>query len=59
VLRTHPNVERESLCSQIEKLIIGPLKVADIPTLMIIDALDECKDEEPASAILSILLLCE
>jgi len=38
-----------------EKLIVGPLKAANIPTLIIIDALDECKDEEPASAILSIL----
>jgi hypothetical protein len=38
-----------------EKLIVGPLKAAHIPTLIIIDALDECKDEEPASAILSIL----
>ena len=38
-----------------EKLIVGPLKVTDISTLIIIDALDECKDEEPASAILSIL----
>jgi len=55
VLRTHPNVEQESLCSQMEKLIVGPLKSAHIPTLIIIDALDECKDEEPASAILSIL----
>jgi hypothetical protein len=39
-----------------EKLIVGPLKATDTsPTLIIIDALDECKDEEPASAILSIL----
>jgi len=38
-----------------EKLIIGPLRVTCIPTLIIIDALDECKDEEPASAVLSIL----
>ena len=55
VLRTRPDVGRESLCSQMEKLIIGPLKAANIPTLIIIDALDECKDEEPASSILSIL----
>jgi len=40
---------------QMEKLIVGPLKAANIPTLIIIDALDECKDEEPASAILSVL----
>jgi len=38
-----------------EKFIVGPLKTANIPTLIIVDALDECKDEEPASAILSIL----
>ena len=55
VLRTSPDVGRESLCSQMKKLIIQPLKATHIPTLIIIDALDECKDEEPASAILSIL----
>ena len=55
VLRTHPHVGWESLCSQMEKLIVGPLKAAGISTLIIIDALDECKDEEPASAVLSIL----
>jgi len=38
-----------------EKLIVGPLKAACIPTLIIIDVLDECNDEEPVSAILSIL----
>ena len=55
VLMACPDVAHESLCSQMEKLIVGPLKAAHIPTLIIIDALDECKDEEPASAILSIL----
>ena len=38
-----------------ERLIVGPLKAAHTPTLIIIDALDECKDEAPASVILSIL----
>ena len=55
VLKACPDVAQESLCSQMEKLIVGPLKAANIPTLIIIDALDECKDEEPTSAILSIL----
>jgi hypothetical protein len=55
VLRIYPDVGRESLCSQMEKLIIGPLRATSIQTLIIIDALDECKDEDPASAILSIL----
>jgi hypothetical protein len=58
VLKANPHVERESLCSQVEKLIVGPLKSTNISTLIIIDALDECKDEEPASAILSILSCC-
>ena len=55
VLKSCPDVGRESLCSQMEKLIVGPLKATKIPTLIIIDALDECKDDQPASAILSIL----
>ena len=54
VLTASPDVGQESLCSQMEKLIVGPLK-SHGPTLIIIDALDECRDEDPASAILSIL----
>ena len=55
VLRANPDIERESLCSQLEKLLVNPLTVTHIRTLIVIDALDECKDEEPASAILSVL----
>jgi len=55
VMRANPGVGRESLCSQMERLIVGPFKATHISTLIIIDALDECKDEEPASALLSIL----
>ena len=55
VLRSNPGVGRESLCSQMEKIIVGPLEATRIRTLIVIDALDECKDEEPASAILSVL----
>jgi len=55
VLRANPGVGWESLCSQMEKIIVNPLKSARTRTLIIIDALDECKDEEPASAILSVL----
>ena len=55
VLRATPDVGRESLCSQMEKLIVSPLRATSITTLIIIDALDECKDEEPVSAILSVL----
>jgi len=38
-----------------EKLIVEPLSSADVSTIIVIDALDECKDEEPSSAILSVL----
>ena len=55
VLKARPDVGRGSLCSQMEMLVVRPLKAAHISTLIVIDALDECKDEEPASAILSVL----
>src|ERR1700749_2312048 len=40
VLKANPDVGRESLCSQMETIIIGPLKPTRIQTLIIIDALD-------------------
>ena len=55
VLKTSPDVGREALCSQMEKLIVSPFQATKIPTLIVIDALDECRDEEPASALLSVL----
>ena len=55
VLKANPDIRHESLCSQLEKAIIDPFKTTQIPVLIIIDALDECKDEEPASAVLSVL----
>jgi len=57
VLKTSPDVGRETLCSQMEKLIVGPFQSTKtkIQTLIVIDALDECRDEEPASALLSVL----
>jgi hypothetical protein len=37
-------------------LITQPLKgLHRVSTVIIIDALDECEDEEPASAILSVI----
>ena len=36
-------------------LIVGPLKESATSTVIVIDALDECRDEESASAILSVL----
>ena len=55
LLRSNPDVFYESLHSQMEQLIVRPLESGDLSTVIVIDALDECKDEEPASAILSVL----
>ena len=38
-----------------EKLIVQPLLKSSISTVIVVDALDECKDEESTSAILSVL----
>ena len=38
-----------------EEIIVGPFKSTHISALIVIDALDECKDQEPASTILSVL----
>ena len=55
VLRANPGIDLGSLCTQMETLIVGPFQAMQTPTLIIIDALDECQDEEPASALLSVL----
>ena len=55
LIRSDPEISDESLYSQMEKLIVQPLSKTGIPTVIVIDALDECRDEEPASAILSVL----
>ena len=55
LMQSDPEIADESLYNQMDKLIVQPLKQTSISTVIIIDALDECKDEEPASAILSVL----
>ena len=55
LLQSNPDVVDESLYNQMERLIVEPLQSADLSTVIVIDALDECKDEEPSSAILSVL----
>jgi len=55
LLQSTPDIGSESLYSQMEKLIVTPLKEGGISTVIVIDALDECTDNEPQSAILSIM----
>ena len=55
LVQSDPDLIHESLCGQMKNLIVGPLTESKISTVIVIDALDECKDDEPASAILSVL----
>jgi len=55
LLQSDPDVVYESLYSQMEKLIVKPLRSADVSTVIVIDALDECTDDESQSAILSVM----
>jgi hypothetical protein len=55
LVQSDPEVAHESLYNQADKLVFRPLRESAISTVIVIDALDECKDEEPASAILSVL----
>ena len=55
LVQSDPGITHESLYNQMLKLIVNPLKDSDISTVIIVDALDECKDQEPASTILSVL----
>ena len=55
VIKRNPTVANNSLISQLEDLIIGPLVSSNISCVIVVDALDECIDDQPASAILSVL----
>ena len=55
LLRSNPDIVHGSLQQQMQKFLVGPLRSAGISTVIVIDALDECKDEEPESAILLVL----
>ena len=55
LVQSDPGIFNESLYNQMDKLIVWLLRKSTISTVIMIDALDECKDEEPASTILSVL----
>ena len=55
VIKRDPCVAQNSLISQLKDLIVDPLSSTSISCLIVIDALDECVDDQPASAILSVL----
>ena len=55
LLQLNPDIVHDSLYNQVEMLIVEPLSSSNILTVIVIDALDECVDEEPQSAILSVM----
>ena len=55
IIKNNPTLAHTSLISQLENLLVNPLSRASISCVIVIDALDECIDNEPSSAILSVL----
>jgi len=55
LLQSNPDIFRDSLHSQMQELLLKPLLSTKISTVIVIDALDECRDEDPESAILFVL----
>ncbi|KAF9786370.1 hypothetical protein BJ322DRAFT_1140245, partial [Thelephora terrestris] len=55
LVRLDPDIVHESLYGQMDKLIVQPLVKSAISTVIVVDALDECEDDDPTSAILSVL----
>ena len=56
LLQLNPDIKSETLYNQMETLIITPLREQkDTSMVIVIDALDECTDDEPESTILSIM----
>ena len=55
VIKRDPSVAHNSLISQLRDLLVDPLSSTGISCMVVIDALDECVDDQPASAILSVL----
>ena len=55
IIKNDPTLAHTSLILQFENLLVNPLSENNISCVIIIDALDECIDDQPASAILSVL----
>ena len=55
IIKKDPTLAHTSLISQLENLLVSPLSQAKVSCVIVIDALDKCSDDQPASAILSVL----
>jgi hypothetical protein len=54
-IKKDPTLAHTSLIYQLENLLVKPLSGKNVSCVIVIDALDECIDDQPASAILSVL----
>lgn len=60
VMKSNPDIGYSNLSNQLERLIVNPLKILGKsfpPCMVVIDALDECKDSDTTSEILAVLAL--
>lgn len=55
VIAINPEIATASLKTQLQDLIVNPVKESGMSTVIIIDALDECRDDNTTSIILHFL----
>lgn len=55
LLRSNPEIVHQPLQDQMEKFLVEPLQSSGVSTVVIIDALDDCRDENPDSTFLPVL----
>ncbi|KAI0808978.1 hypothetical protein BC629DRAFT_1590080 [Irpex lacteus] len=54
-LKAYPDIASASMVKQLELLLVVPAQESGIDTIVVLDALDECKDERTTSIILELL----
>ena len=54
-LKKNPDIASLTLQNQLEELIVKPVMESDLTTILVIDALDECRDSSSTSIVLSFL----
>ena len=55
IIRANPDVQYDTLHIQFEKLLVRPFIQTGLSATIVVDALDECEDNEPVSEFLSAL----
>jgi hypothetical protein len=53
IIQSDPSVGNSSMSNQFEKLLVQPLRSSQLKTMIIVDALDECTDNEPEGPVAS------